>query len=133
MQRDEVLFANEAFYLAFAERDLAAMDRLWSHRPDVVCVHPGWPALTDRATVMASWKRILGNADQPKVAMHVARTLDLGGAMLVLGYEKMADTVMVAGNVFEAGGAGPVLVAHHAGLCGDPPELPDRVAPTFDA
>ncbi len=29
VERDVVLFANEAFYRAFASRDVAAMERLW--------------------------------------------------------------------------------------------------------
>ena len=32
MERDAVLFSNEAFYRAFADRDFAAMDALWSRR-----------------------------------------------------------------------------------------------------
>lgn len=133
MRRDEALFANEAFYLAFAEGDVAAMDGLWAGRPDVVCVHPGWPALTDRQAVMESWARILGNEKQPRVTMQVASTVDLGNAWLVVCYERMEDTVMVAHNVFEPGPDGPVMVVHQSGLCADPPPLPDVPAPSFDA
>ena len=134
MRRDEVLFANEAFYLAFANADLDAMDRLWADREDVVCAHPGWPVLTDRESVMESWRRILGNPDQPRVVVHAVGTVTLGAeASLVTCYETVADSVMVAVNVFEAGTDGPRLVAHYAGLCSEPPELPTRPPPTFDA
>jgi hypothetical protein len=132
MHREEVLLANEAFYLAFAEKDLAAMDRVWADRPDVVCVHPGWPALTDRRTVMESWARILGNPEQPAPAMHVTDLVDLGGAVLVVCYERVADAVMVASNLFAAGPSGPRLVAHHAGPCGAPPELPPLTVPSLN-
>jgi hypothetical protein len=27
----------------------------------VSCVHPGWPVLVGRQTVLESWRRILGN------------------------------------------------------------------------
>lgn len=133
MHRDEVLFANEAFYLAFSEGDLAAMDRLWAERPDVVCIHPGWPALTERNMVMESWARIFGHADQPKVGVHPVEAVSLGDAMLVVCYEQIDDTVMVASNVFIAGPDGPRMVIHQAGLCSEPPELPERTAPEFDA
>lgn len=133
MHRDEVLFANEAFYLAFAEGDLSAMDSLWADRDDVICIHPGWPALTDRATVMESWTRILGNPDQPKVGVQVVRTVDLGESMLVVCYEQLAGSVMVAGNVFAPGPGGPRLLVHHAGLCSEPPTLTAVQVPTFDA
>lgn len=133
MNREEVLLANEAFYLAFAEKDLKAMDRLWADRPNVLCVHPGWPALTNRREVMASWMRILGNPDQPAPAMHVTGVLDLGDAMLVVCYERVAEAVMVASNVFAPEPAGPRLVAHHAGPCGSPPDLPAFEVPSFNA
>lgn len=132
MHREEVLFANEAFYLAFAEKDLAAMDRLWADRSDVICVHPGWAALVGRAAVMASWARILGNPRQPPLEMQVSDVVDLGELMLVVCYERVEDTVMVASNLFVADASGPRLVAHHAGLCSDPPPLPPPVR-TFDA
>ncbi len=44
----EILFANETFYHVFRTRDLGAMDELWARRAPVVCVHPGWQALTTR-------------------------------------------------------------------------------------
>ena len=40
-----VLFANEAFYRAFADRDMDAMAALWAADGPVACIHPGWPAL----------------------------------------------------------------------------------------
>ncbi|MEE8533734.1 MAG: nuclear transport factor 2 family protein, partial [Alphaproteobacteria bacterium] len=40
-----VLFVNEAFYQAFADGDLAAMDAVWAREAPVACIHPGWAAL----------------------------------------------------------------------------------------
>ena len=59
-ERPAVLFANEAFYRAFADRDFKAMSELWAHDLPSVCIHPGWPALTGRTRILASWERILG-------------------------------------------------------------------------
>lgn len=133
MQPDEVLFTNEAFYLAFSEGDLAAMDHLWADRDEVVCIHPGWPALTDRETVMASWARILGSPAQPRVDVHVQRTISAGSAVVVVCYEQMDDTVLAATNVFEPGDGGPRMVAHHAGLCRQPPDFAPKPPAAFDA
>lgn len=134
MHRDEALFANEAFYIAFAGADLDEMDRIWSEREDVVCLHPGWPALLGRDAVMESWARILANPDQPRVSVHAVDALALGSqAMLVVCYETMADTVMVASNVFVAEAGGPRLLSHQAGLCPDPPTLPRPRPAPFDA
>ena len=62
-----VLFANDAFYAAFAGRDLEAMDELWSRRPNVTCIHPGWSPLIDRDSVMQSWRAILSNPASPAI------------------------------------------------------------------
>ena len=51
-----ILFANDAYYAAFADGDPAAMDALWARRAPVSCIHPGQTALTDRAAIMASWR-----------------------------------------------------------------------------
>ena len=48
MHPSEAEFANEAFYMAFNRRDLAAMEALWSAGHEAVCLHPGWPALIGR-------------------------------------------------------------------------------------
>ena len=49
---DEVLAANAAFYAAFANSDVKAMDSVWARRAPVACVHPGWEALVGRDRVM---------------------------------------------------------------------------------
>ena len=51
MELEEVEFANEAFYLAFEGKDYDAMAHLWSHEREIVCLHPGWPALIGRDEV----------------------------------------------------------------------------------
>lgn len=140
MHRDEARFANEAFYIAFANHDLQSMERLWDPQADLVCVHPGWPPLTDRAAIMESWARILGNSEQPAIAVHALTPVPVSDAMLVVCYERMGDgaggtdaTVMVASNMFVDGVDGPRLVFHHSGLCGDPPQFPEPSVPTWNA
>ena len=50
----EVLSVNEAFYAAFSRRDFQAMEALWSSRPEIACVHPGWDALVGRRVIDVS-------------------------------------------------------------------------------
>ena len=52
-EREAVLAANRAFYRAFAERDVDAMDQIWAPTGAVVCLHPGQPPLHGRAEIMA--------------------------------------------------------------------------------
>jgi ketosteroid isomerase-like protein len=66
MDTKTLLAANAAYYRAFAEGDVAAMNRLWAE-DDVSCVHPGWPALLGRQPVLDSYRNILGNSQQERV------------------------------------------------------------------
>jgi hypothetical protein len=133
VHRNEALFANEGFYLAFARGDLRAMDRLWAVEHDVLCVHPGWPALTGRASILESWQRIFADGDQPKVAFHAQTVLRMGGLLTVICYEQVGNSVMLASNGFVAESGTVRMVSHHAGMCGNPPPLPPGKVPRFDA
>ena len=66
-ERDAILFANEAFYQAFAERDMGEMEAIWSEQAPVACIHPGWHPLAGREAVLESWRAILANADSPPI------------------------------------------------------------------
>jgi ketosteroid isomerase-like protein len=112
-----VLFANDAFYIAFRGRDLAAMDDLWAREAPVACIHPGWHALSGREDVMDSWQGILTNPNSPQINCHKARAYLAGDSGFVICYETMGDTVLVATNIFVRE-AGTWKLAHHqAGPC----------------
>jgi len=112
-----LLFANETFYHAFRTRDLAAMERLWSGRPSVTCIHPGWRVLSARDEVMASWKAILGNAETPTIACREPRGRVHGTCGLVLCYEVIGESVLAATNAFLLEGREWRMVHHQAGPC----------------
>ena len=120
-EADAVLFANEAFYLAFASRDLNAMAEVWTEVEPVACIHPGWQALIGREAVMRSWRDILGNPDSPPVTCRNARALVLGDTALVLCYEEISGAVLAATNTFRREGRAWKLVHHQAGPCQAPP------------
>src|SRR5437588_12822641 len=55
---------NAEFYAAFESADLDRMGLVWAdgeHADEVVCVHPGWPLLRGRGTVLRSWALIMAN------------------------------------------------------------------------
>ena len=81
---DAVLAANLEFYRAFTARDLVAMEALWARQAPVGCIHPGWPALTDRDAVIDSWRGILGNPDAPRIACYDEQVLLYGDSALVV-------------------------------------------------
>ena len=111
------LFANEAFYLAFTERDIDAMDGLWAQRAPVVCVHPGWPALNDRTSVMESWRRILTNPAQPGMDFLEPQCHAYPGIVLVTCYEQLPGGTCVATNGFVDESGAVRMVLHHASAC----------------
>ena len=121
MQLDQALFANDAFYLAFAARDIEHMDALWARESPVICIHPGWPALTSRAKIIESWRRILGNPEQQPIDVYQAQAHQLADMVAVICYEELNGNVMVATNLFVCEADRTVLVHHQAGPCGQPP------------
>jgi ketosteroid isomerase-like protein len=110
-----VTFANEAFYAAFASRDLAAMNDAWSRRADVTCLHPGWPPIVGRGEVMKSWRSILLGPSPPVITCHRPATYLFGDVAYVICFEQLGETVLVATNIFVREDATWRLVHHQAG------------------
>ena len=126
---DAVLFANEAFYLAFRTRDAAAMEDLWATRVPVTCIHPGWPPLFGRDDVLESWRGILGNEGSPEIGCHAPRAHVYGDVATVVCYERVPDSYLVATNVFMREGGLWKLVHHQAGPTNGAPEAHQEEEP----
>jgi hypothetical protein len=99
-EKQAVLFANEAFYRAFADGDLDAMDAMWAREAPVACIHPGWNLISGRDEVMESWRSILESANRPAVRNHGARAFLYGDTAFVICYEALEEGFLVATNVF---------------------------------
>jgi len=119
--RDAVLFANEAFYLAFNGRDFAAMDALWAQDAPVSCIHPGGGPIFDREAVMASWKSILGHDSSAAIRFHAPRVRMLGEHAVVVCFEEIAGNTLIATNVFAREGRAWRMVHHQAGPTAETP------------
>jgi len=111
----DVLAANAAFYRAFADRDLRAMEALWARNARVACMHPGWRALHGRDAVMASWRSILGSPDAPEVTCSCESVIPGEGMAVVLCVESLRGGSLAATNVFVREGGDWRIVHHHAG------------------
>ena len=120
-----VLFANDAFYAAFAGRDFAAMERLWSERSSVSCIHPGWPPIAGRQEVMESWHAILTGQHAPEIACRNARAYLLGETAYVICFEILKGTTLVATNVFVRE-EGEWRIAHHQAGAAPPVALAEE-------
>ncbi|MES1204928.1 MAG: nuclear transport factor 2 family protein [Pseudomonadota bacterium] len=110
----DVLAANQAFYRAFAARDMTAMEAIWATGVQVACIHPGWNALRGRDLVIASWRSILGSESAPEVMYGNASAHLLGESAFVICEEQVAEDVLIATNVFVREGGGWRLAHHQA-------------------
>jgi hypothetical protein len=115
MAREAVLFANEAFYQAFAGRDIDAMDRLWARGGPVACIHPGWSPLVGRERVLASWRAILANPASPAIRCRRPRAFLHGDSAFVICYEEIEGAVLIATNLFVREGREWKMTHHQAG------------------
>jgi hypothetical protein len=115
-------FANEAFYQAFANADMAAMDAIWANRPNVFCNHPGWAPLTSRDEVMASWRDILGEGRPIPISCRLPRASPFGETGLVCCFEQFGNQYLVATNLFLRENGLWRMVHHHAGPLARVPE-----------
>jgi hypothetical protein len=112
---DAVLAANLEFYRAFTTRDLVAMEALWARQSPVACIHPGWPPLTERDTVMESWQGILANPEAPRIACYDERVQLYGDVALVICEEELDGGTLIASNFFVREDGGWRLAHHQAG------------------
>jgi ketosteroid isomerase-like protein len=123
-----ILFANEAFYIAFANRDLGAMDDVWARHTAVTCVHPGWAPITERAEVMESWKAILTSPSAPKIACVEPAVRMVGDVACVICHEVLDQGFLVATNIFVREDGQWKIIHHHAGAA-PPPDDEGEPAP----
>ena len=111
----EILATNAAYYRAFRMGDDALMGRVW-HDGDVSCVHPGWPLIRGRDAVLASYRRIMSNPDQPPVTAHEEQVIVTGDVARVICVEAVAGALLVASNLFMREGPEWRMIHHHASL-----------------
>jgi hypothetical protein len=122
-----VLFANEAFYLAFSEADEAAMDALWARTAPVCCIHPGWRPLSGRDEVMGSWRGIFGNGSPDYLRARGAKVHLHHDMAMVTCYEQVDESLLAVSNIFVLEEGEWRLCHHHAGACHDSGfELPEE-------
>ena len=123
-EREAVLFANEAFYRAFADRDMEAMEDLWARSAPVCCIHPGWEAIYERDDVIASWRAILTGTGSPEIACVAPRAYLYGEAAFVVCFEEIHGDYLIATNYFVREAGRWKIVHHQAGPTQAVPSMP---------
>jgi len=115
-----VLAANQAFYDAFARRDLGALDALWAERAPVACIHPGWDALHGRDEVMASFGAIFRGSGAPAIECVAPIVHVLGDTAFVICGEAIEGAYLIATNIFVREDGRFRLCHHQAGPVSGP-------------
>ena len=109
-----------AFYAAFMQCDLAAMERLWAD-DDVICVHPGWHALIGHAEVVRGWAQIFAGSELPDLQVNVI-SKSISDTLAVHVMEEYISTgenqsaVVLATNVYRKYGDDWRMVQHHGSV-----------------
>ena len=114
-QEHAIAAANEAFYAAFAQRDVNAMEELWAQTAPVCCIHPGWGALHDRPSIIASWASILTGDDSPAIRCELVRVRFADVAATVICEEVLGEARLAATNGFVYEDGAWRMWHHHAG------------------
>lgn len=125
-EKTAILFANEAFYAAFASGDYTAMAALWARQATVICTHPGWTVITGRDAVLKSWQSILENSEGSRLQCRNAEAHIYGDTALVTCYEVIDGDALAVTNVFVKEGGKWLVVHHHAGPTAGAPPAPAR-------
>ena len=137
-EQQAVLFANSAFYTAFATRDAVAMEGVWSKASSITCTHPGWQPLVGRTDVLASWRSILANPAAPRITCRAEHAAVHGDCAIVTCIEQIDDgkgnvEFLTATNVFMRTGSLWTMVHHQAGPVNlDPRSLEDEEKPALN-
>ncbi|HVM27046.1 MAG TPA: nuclear transport factor 2 family protein [Mycobacteriales bacterium] len=120
--REAVLATNAALYAAFEEADVERMSAVWDDAdPEaLVCVHPGWPALRGRTSVLRSWSAVMARTDYVQFVLSDVEVSLEGDTAVVTCTENILTSVddmrggaVVATNVFRRRPGGWRLQVHH--------------------
>ncbi|MEL6929223.1 MAG: nuclear transport factor 2 family protein [Cyanobacteria bacterium J06600_6] len=116
-----VIAANQGFYDAFSDRNLATMRSLWWQGTSSICIHPGSQPLVGWTEIEQSWLAIFRNTEALEIDLEVVQVeVDRSLAYIVVreivlqanqGRKMKAQSI--ATNVFQKMAQKWYLVSHH--------------------
>ena len=121
-RKEEVLEANEKFYLAIKNGDIDQMEDVCIKDASVKCVHPGWPMLHGWDAVAQSWKNIFDSGGPLDIELRDISARISGDSAWVICIEKISfkigDEVQSgfaqSTNIFKLDGSSWLVALHHA-------------------
>lgn len=115
---EEARFCNDAFYQAFLDRNINAMNNVWAKNTPLLCIHPGGHTLTGRRDVITSWQNILAHHNCPRIIHKVDKVVSYANLVMVACYEwdeRQPDNLLLATNGFSREDGLYRMVFHQAG------------------
>ncbi|KAM0946308.1 putative UVR domain, NTF2-like domain superfamily, SnoaL-like domain-containing protein [Dioscorea sansibarensis] len=116
-----VLSANNRFYNAFRNGDLAAMNSIWAKGEHVYCVHPGAGRICSYDLVIRSWEIMCGaehefpiQIELQDVEVHVRGDIGYVSCLEVVRTRGSSWGKQMATNVFERIDGQWFICVHHA-------------------
>lgn len=111
-----LISANAAFYAAFKNRNMEAMEAVWSKTEEIAVIHPGWGRLAGRHAVMGSWQNLFLRDGVP-VYMQIAdpQAFIIPGSAFVICFEDLGTAYLIATNIFVSEDGDWRLVHHQSG------------------
>ena len=120
-RKQQLLVQNARFYEAFENSDLDSLESVWSHEPDVKCIHPGWHLLEGWDAVRESWENIYRSENNFKVSLRNVSASVHGKLGIVTLVEEIVYTTstslrsaqIMATNIFRFNGVEWKMIHHH--------------------
>lgn len=111
--------AEEAFYLAIENADLAGMMAVWSDDDASVCIHPGAPRLEGRGQIKESWQEIFESGPPMSFSISDERiTEDSHLAIHLVREEIVVEgelvSVMLSTNIYHRTDDSWHMMLHHS-------------------
>ena len=119
---DDVIATNQAFYQAFEQLDINALELIWSKSPQVSCIHPGRAALRGWDQIRFSWDQIFRNTKQLEIAIE-PMALEMRGtiayvilleSLVQVVPEKRLEVQTLVTNIFELEAGNWLLLHRHS-------------------
>jgi len=111
--------AEEAFYRAIEQGDIATMMSVWSEDDASVCIHPGAPRLEGREEIEVSWQEIFESGPTMEFSVSDERITQDSHLAIHLVREEIAIggelvSVMLTTNIYHLASGGWRMMLHHS-------------------
>src|ERR687885_1733867 len=100
---EDVNKVNDEFYRVFESLSIERMDKLWKHKENVVCIHPGWDLFMGWLAIRESWITIFSNAEMIRFTITNTKVRIFDNKMAVVVRIENIETTAVDRRIIKIG------------------------------